>query len=143
MNDTTASSSIQIVQEYFEAMENHDEKACAALLTDDVTETIPFSSSGKTEPQAFFNGKKEVLGYVGQILANFKQTRLRNKVYTASADGSIVFCEARGDLIAVKDSKPYHNTYVFRFNLKESRICRILEYANPITYAQLMGLPVG
>ena len=143
MSDTDIAKAIKTVQDYFESMEQHDEAKCASLFTEDVTETIPFNRSGLAEPQAFFNGKREVLGYVRQIFANFRQTRMRNKVYTASADGSTVFCEAQGDLVAAKDSKPYLNLYVFRFTLRDGLIGEIREYANPVTYSQLMGLPVG
>lgn len=35
------------------------------------------------------------------------------------------------------------NVYVFRFEIQDGRIHRVDEYANPVTYALLAGLPIG
>jgi ketosteroid isomerase-like protein len=55
----------------------------------------------------------------------------------------VVFFEASGDLVGAQSGTPYQNVYVFKFTLRDGLIARILEYANPVPFAKLMGLPIG
>ena len=128
---------------YFESMQNRDIATVEGLFTDDVVEIIPLSGTGDPTPGAVFEGKEQVMGYQHLILKNFSQIRFINPVYTASGDGSAVFFEAHGDLIETQSGKPYNNVYIFKFTLRAGLIAHIAEYANPVTFNKLMGLPIG
>jgi ketosteroid isomerase-like protein len=39
--------------------------------------------------------------------------------------------------------RPYNNVYVFKFVVHNGKITHVYEYANPVTYAKLTGLPIG
>jgi len=73
----------------------------------------------------------------------FTQVRFLNLAYTVSADGDTVFFEGTGDLIATQGGQPYNNVYVVKFQFRDRQIIHIAEYANPITFAQMAGLPIG
>lgn len=61
---------------------------------------------------------------------------------TPAADPDIVFLEARGDMV-VKPDKVYSNLYIYKVRLRNKLIVEILEYANPVTFAKVNGLPLG
>ena len=90
-----------------------------------------------------FRGKDAVLGYLGTIVANFSRAVLTERRFTVAEDGATVFLEAKGDLVHAHTSAPYRNMYVFRFDLHDGRIVGIAEYANPVPFARLVGLPLG
>ena len=76
-------------------------------------------------------------------MQNFSRVRFLDPVYTVSADGSVVFCEAQGDLVGTKGNKLYYNVYVFKVTLRAGHIVGLGEYTNSIAYAKLMELPIG
>jgi hypothetical protein len=63
--------------------------------------------------------------------------------YTVSPDGKLVFATMSGDYIQADGSRPYTNVYVFRFAISDGKIQRVDEYANPVTFARLAGIPIG
>ena len=128
---------------YIDALEHRDVAAISRLLAEDVVETLPLNVTGEATPWYVFTGKEQVLGYVGMIMQNFSHVRFADPVFTVSADGSVVFCEAHGDLVGTQGNKPYHNVYVFKWTLRDGHIVGLHEYANPIAYAKLMELPIG
>ncbi len=139
----TAKSSIETVSAYFRALELRDKDALVPLLSSDVVEVIPFSIAGGSAPFAEFKGREAVLGYVSRIFENFSRTVLVDKSFHATEDGRVVFVEAKGDLVSARTSAPYRNVYVFKFELEGGKIVHITEYANPVTFAKAMGMPVG
>ena len=86
---------------------------------------------------------EKVLGYLRTILANFSRTALTDQHFVVSQDGDTVFMEAKGDLIQAGTGVAYHNVYVFKFVFANGAIVQISEYANPVTFAKLTGLPIG
>ena len=128
---------------FFLALEKHDKIALDVLLDAEVVEVIPLSNTGDPKPFSEFKGKDAVIGYLHGIIDNFVQTVLLNKRYYVSDDGSTVFVEANGDLIQAKTNKPYNNVYIFKFVFADTKIIHISEYANPIAYSKIAGLPIG
>jgi ketosteroid isomerase-like protein len=98
---------------FFRAVATKDTVALGQSLTDDAVYEIPFSESGSTEPGQFRR-------YVGAAAIN--------------ADGSRVFIEQRGNMV-LSDGRSYRNRYVFRFAIRNGRICHVREYFNPVTAA--------
>lgn len=144
MTQHNGNENLQTVEAFFSALERHDKDALVPLLAPEVVETIPFSSSGAPEPFSEFRGKEAVLGYLGQIIDNFARTVLVDKRFYVSDDGSAVFVEAKGDLVQAGTSAPYRNVYIFKFVFDEGgKVVHISEYANPVTFAKLVGMPLG
>jgi ketosteroid isomerase-like protein len=139
----TQQQSLALAHAYFESIQRRDAAAVQALLADDVVETIPLNANGTPEPWAVFEGKEAVMGYVQQILHNFSHINFIDPEYTVSTDGAVVFFEAQGDLTGTQGSTAYHNVYVIKLTLRAGFIVKLTEYANPVTYAKLMGLPLG
>lgn len=132
-----------MAQTFLKALEDHDLALVEPLLADDVTESLPLSNTGDPEPWLFFEGKEAVMGYLGQIVRDFSRLVMVDKEYSVTEDGDTVFVEAKGDLIHAETSAAYENVYVFKFVTRAGKIIRISEYANPIAYAKLVGLPIG
>jgi ketosteroid isomerase-like protein len=51
--------------------------------------------------------------------------------------------ECKGDLILAETGTPYHNVYIFKVAFRDGQIMHIAEYANPVTFAKLVGMPLG
>ena len=148
-NETSAAlteqqaQSLAVVQSYFDASIRGDLTTIESLFTDNIVEVIPLGPTGDLAPFATYTGKDEVMGYQQVILDNFSQIRYIDSLDTVSANGDAVFFEAKGDAVGAEGGKPYKNVYVFKFTVQNGQIARIDEYANPVTYSKLMGLPVG
>ena len=144
MTQHNDSENLEAVKAFFLALEQHDKDGLVPLLAPEVVEIVPFSNKGTPEPFAEYKGREAVLGYLGGgIIDNFTRTVLVDKQFYVSDDGNAVFAEAKGDLIQGHTSVPYNNVYIFKFIFEGGKIIHISEYANPITFAKLVGLPVG
>ncbi|GAB6898926.1 nuclear transport factor 2 family protein [Kineosporia succinea] len=139
-NQTTA---LDLAKTFVEALEMRDADLIAPHLADDVVEVIPYSNTGKTEPWFVFNGKAEVVSYLNTIAGNFSRVSLLNQRYSVTDDGTAVFLQAEGDLVQAGSDAPYRNVYVFKFEIRDGQITHVDEYANPIAFAVLTGLPLG
>jgi ketosteroid isomerase-like protein len=132
------------VEKYFDALRDHDIDAVAELLHDEVREIIPLAADGTPGLWFDFQGKEAVINYVGTIFKNFSQVEIVDREVSATADGRIVFVEAKGDLIVANSGASYRNVYIFRFSFDETGlITEIREYANPVPIAPILGVPVG
>lgn len=135
--------SIDLVKSFFAAKERHDLAATVAGLADDVQYVFPLSASGDPEPWFVYNGKDATTEYQRETLQRFSQIRMLDQEYTASGDGASVFVESHGDYRAADDGPPYTNVYIFKFQIRDGKIVRVYEYANPVTFAKFAGLPIG
>ncbi len=126
-------TALETVQAYVRAMETRDKEAVAETLAADVMHIFPIAGPAKVA--GIFEGHDEVMGYFDGFDAKFRSIEFIDKRWTESADGNTVFLEARGDAVVEHSGTPYQNLYVERFDLKEGKIVRITEYADPNTYA--------
>ena len=117
--------------------------ATSKLPWDDVVYTLPLSASGTPDPWFVYIGKQATSEYQRGVIQRFSQLHMMDQQYTVSSDGSTVFVETRGDYIAAEGDRPYNNVYVFKFVVHNGKITHVYEYANPVTYAKLAGLPIG
>ena len=112
------------------------------MFADDIVYTFPLPASGAQENWFVYDGKKATVEYQRKTLDASSQFKMREMQITAGEDGTTVFVETRGDYVA-KDNKPCNNVYIFKFVLRDGKIARVFEYANPVTYALLVGLPIA
>ncbi len=130
-------------QTFFTALQDNSLELVEPLLADNVIEVIPLAADGGQAPWNVFEGKQAVMGYLASIVTNFSQVRLEDLAVYADEEAGVVFAEGRGDLVHAATGKPYRNRYVFKFQIADGKIHRIDEYANPVTFAKLIGAPIG
>ena len=140
--DHTATTSRAVVEAFFSTKEQHDLESLTAIFADDIVYTFPLPASGAQENWFVYDGKEATVEYQRKTLDAFARLKMRDVQITVGEDGTIVFVEARGDYVS-KEGKPYNNVYVFKFVLKDGKIAKVFEYANPVTYAMLVGLPIA
>lgn len=141
-SDSTGARPREIVQTFFDTKENHDLDGLVELFADEIVYTFPLPASGAQENWFVYDGKEATIEYQRKTLDAFSQLRMRDAQITISEDGSTVFVESRGDYLS-KEGKPYNNVYIFKFVINGDKIVRVFEYANPVTYAMLVGLPIA
>jgi ketosteroid isomerase-like protein len=132
-----------IAKAYLDGLEGQDIETVAALLTEDATIEIPLSNTGDLSPWFKFEGKDGALGYIKTIFENFGEVKLLDRAVYGSEDGRTVFVETTGDLIQRNTNASYRNKYVFKFTILDGSISHVSEYANPVTFAKLMGIELG
>ena len=135
--------SLDIVQAFYAAKERRDLNATVELFAEDVDYVFPLNASGAPEPWFTYHGRAAVSGYQRGVLDRFSRLHMVDPEYTVSPDGDRVFVTARGDYVQEDGNVPYNNVYVFRFAIADGKIRHVDEYANPVTYAKLAGLPIG
>lgn len=135
--------SLAIVKEFYAAKERHDLDAVASLLADDVVYNFPLNATGTPEPWFTYDGKQATLDYQRATLTRFSRIHMIDPAYTVSPAGELVFATMTGDYIQADGNRSYNNVYVFRFAIAGGKIQRVDEYANPVTFAKLAGIPIG
>lgn len=121
-------------------MEQKDTEAVAAALHPQVTLTHPLALSGKRDDAARWQGREQVLGYIGQAFRMIERIRFTNRRVSITADGT-AFIQADGEM-ATADGRPYQNVYIFRIDWHGGRAIAIEEYANPLTFCQTFNNPL-
>ncbi len=135
--------SIDLVKSFYAAKSRHDLEATIELFADDAMYVLPLSASGEPKPWFQYDGKQATSDYQKAVLQRFSQIRMVDPQYTSNPEGSTVFVETRGDYISAEGSRPYNNVYVFKFVIRDGKFTHVYEYANPVTYAKIAGLPIG
>src|ERR1700761_1820437 len=122
---------------FFKAVATKDTAALAASITEDAVYEFPFSESGSTEPDQCrrYVGAAEVIAFWTATSADGPKSLGPEDVeLSITADGSRVFIEQRGNMV-LSDGRSYRNRYVFRFAIRDGRVCHVREYFNPVTAA--------
>ncbi len=142
MPNTNQDTPEAIVKAFFQTKEKHDLDGLKALFADNIVYTFPLPASGAQENWFVYDGKDATVEYQRKTLDAFSQLKMRDMQVTIGADGNTVFVESKGDYVS-KEGKAYKNVYIFKFVLESGRIVKVFEYANPVTYALLAGLPIA
>jgi ketosteroid isomerase-like protein len=107
------------------------------VLTETASVVIKLDLEGTPDPWYVFNGKQHVLAYISSVAAKFDKVAFLDKEWTVSQDATSVFLQANGDILSSAEKLIYRNVYVFKLEMKGDKIEKVIEYANPITYANL------
>lgn len=134
--------STQTVERFIAALEAKDIEAVAALLDDRMSIVQPLSFGGDAADAVRYEGKAASLGYFRGVTTRMGRIRFVDAELSVVDGGRAVFYEATGDLTTA-DGVPYRNVYVLKFELSGERIVRLVEYANPVTFALTFGFPLG
>lgn len=129
---------------FFKALASRDRAALAGIITHDVVHEIPFSESGSTESGRFrkFEGRDTIVDFWMTIVPGIKVGKPEDVELSVNGDGSRIFIEQRGDM-TMPDGKRYRNRYVFRFDIRDGKVCHSKEYFNPIISAYAFSRPVA
>ena len=130
----TMDNSLSLVQGFVQAIEGRDRKTIERSLSDDARQVFPMAGGGWTGLAAVFEGRSEVLDYTFGLFDNFSSLVWTHKDWTASADGSCVFMQAKSEAVVSHSRKPYRNVYVTRFDVSNAKITQITEYAISALY---------
>ena len=138
--DTTHRSTLRSTHALLAALEEKDLQAISALTDQraSLTNTLPLS--GIREEAVTFEGKEQILGYIQQVFTMMGDIAFSDVQVTVSADGRTSFVQANGDFTTA-DGRPYRNVYMFRYDWRDGRMVKALEYANPVTFCKTFGLP--
>lgn len=128
---------VAIAKRFIAAIETRDFDAAIAFLANDVRQSFPFSAAGSESHGPIFDGKDEVEYYVRSLAGKFSYLIWEDPDWTASADGARAFLEARGKAVVAHSGKAYRNTYITRFDVRNSLIVEFREYTNMDTYIGL------
>jgi ketosteroid isomerase-like protein len=128
-------------QQFLDHFERKSTEEIAATLHPEVTFAHPLSLSGKREDAARWQGKDQVLGYIGGAFTKMDRIRFTNRRISVADGGGTAFVQADGDL-TTSDGRPYQNVYIFRVDWRGDRIFAVEEYANPLTFCQTFDNPL-
>jgi ketosteroid isomerase-like protein len=139
-----AASPEKVVSDFFDALEARDPANVQTLLADDVTNVLPYTASGDTQPAALrrFEGRSAVMTYFEGAMERIRTIAFEDTAIAPTADGNTVFVETRGDMV-LADGRAYRNLYVWVFETEDGQITAIREYFNPVTAALAFGRPLG
>lgn len=132
----------QPVERFIAALQDKDIETISDLLDDHMTVVNPLSASGDAADAVRFEGKEASLGYFRGVTTQMGRIRFTDIEMSVVDGGRVVFFEANGDL-TTDSGVPYRNVYVLKFELSGERIVRLVEYANPVTFATTFGFPLG
>lgn len=127
--------SVAATERLLDLLESGDGAGLASMLDDDVTWTIPMSSTGRPEDAVRLEGKAAFLARAARLGRITRSARFVERRITATADGTVTFVQTLGDFRTTSGA-PYRNTYVFRFDWREGHLLSWEEYANPVAVHQ-------
>jgi ketosteroid isomerase-like protein len=133
--DTRTTSAAALARSFISAFEREDFDAMNALITDDIVldeafppPTIPPMLTGRPLVNAFIRRVGELMRVIRFVNPSFQET----------ANGQIAYFEATGDFVTERDT-PYRNRYIMRFDVRDGKIVRIVEYLNPLIVIEQLG----
>lgn len=133
-----------IVERFLEAFEREDLDAISPLLSEQVVVVQPLTRSGNAAPESFvrYDGKEAVIGFIQEVFTRNVQIRFVDSRLSVADGGRSVFVETTGDFVTTFNA-PYRNVYVLKFEIRNGKFVRLVEYNNPVTFALTFGLPLG
>jgi ketosteroid isomerase-like protein len=134
---TTTTRALELAQAFFAGFEARSPEAVGALLSPTASLIIRLDIDGEPDPWYAFEGREQILAYIASVAAKFDHVAFLDKEWTVANDGSSVFLQANGDILSSAEKLEYRNVYVFKLELEGGAVARVVEYANPVTYANL------
>jgi ketosteroid isomerase-like protein len=139
MNDKAAAA--ELGREYLRALQAKDKQAIFAIIADDFVLEVPLNVSGSNDFSDSWRGLEAAdanYDTTFRIIEDLVYTELE---FTPGSDPDIAFAEGLG-VMKMANGRPYRNRYIFRFEARDGKLCRIREYTNPVTSAIAFGLPL-
>lgn len=135
--ETTHFEARRIVEDFLRTLDTLKLDDILAYFAPEATLVIPLSIDGTPAPWFTFEGIDQIRDYWSNATSSLDRLAFSRTDITVSTDATTVFCEAEGDMR--RGDQEYRNVYVFRFDLVDGKIVRLLEYGNPVTAARFGG----
>lgn len=127
------------------ALENEDLESILDALAPEVVLVLPLAPDGNNAARNVdrFDGKEAIHSALQRNFLAYKRIAFTDAVLTASANGRVVFVEARGDFETLH-GRPYRNVYLIKLVFDDAgAITLIEEWTNPVTASMTWGFPLG
>ncbi|MDW3195060.1 MAG: nuclear transport factor 2 family protein [Cytophagales bacterium] len=120
------------------ATENKDIETLMSFFTEDAIFAQPFNPQGVDYA---YSSKEAIRAGFEGIFKLIDTMSYKNKAFTPSNDGSVVFFEAQGDMQLSGSGKDYDNMYVFRVDFdKNGKVTKLTEYMNSLYLAKTFNV---
>lgn len=126
----------EVVRRYLDVMNALDIDALADLFTDDVVVRLPFApnpvpkvTEGREAVLALYSGFPSLVSPLG-----FHDVRIE-----AMAEPGDYVAEYRSDCTMLATGRPYRNSYIARFRVRDGRLAAFAEYFDPLVFLEAMG----
>lgn len=104
-----------------------------ANYTDDLVLELPYAN-----PPVYLEGKPTILAYLTRAFTVFQMTLGIGAVF-ATTDPDVVVVEYTSTGRALSTGRPYANSYVGIYWFRDSLICHVREYYNPLVSAAALA----
>jgi uncharacterized protein len=125
----------EVVERYIDIMNRLDLAAFADIVTDDVVVRLPFApdpvpklTEGKEAVVALYGGFPDLVSPLG-----FHDLRIS----PLAAEGEFL-AEYRSDCTMLPTGKPYRNSYISTFTVREGKLAAFAEFFDPLVFSQAL-----
>jgi ketosteroid isomerase-like protein len=124
-----------VVERYIEIMNKLDLDAFAEIVTDDVVVRLPFAP----EPvPKLTEGKEAVVALYGGFPDLVSPLGFHDLVISPlAAEGEFV-AEYRSDCTMLPTGKPYRNSYISTFSVRDGKLAAFAEFFDPLVFQQAL-----
>jgi ketosteroid isomerase-like protein len=140
-----SADNVATVEALIAALEDEDLAAIVGRLAADAVLILPLSPDGDNATANIhrFEGREAVRSALWWNFLAYKRIVFEDEVITPSADGRVIFVEARGEFETLH-GRPYRNVYLIKLVFNEAgAITWIEEWTNPVTASMTWGYPLG
>lgn len=127
----TRADAVDIVQEFFAALEAEDNDAALAMLTENAMLHAPYNPNGDASAAGIRSFPASA--YLVGAIQTYDNLVFAERDYSVADDGTVIWVEAEGRLRVAETGLPYENRYVFKNELADGAIQTITEYTNVAT----------
>lgn len=126
------------VERYIEIMNRLDIDALGDLFADDVVIRLPFApdpvpkrTEGRAAALALYAGFPDLI----------TPPAFQDVVISPLADDGEFVAEYRSDCTMLPTGKPYRNTYISRFSVRDGKLTQVAEFFDPLVFQQALTPP--
>ena len=136
-----AQEPLAVARAFVEALKRGDSDELVRLLDEGfIMESAYPILAGEDQPGSRRCGPEAARNFFATISSILSYVRFRDESWRTTTDRLVLF-EAEGEM-AYLDGRPYNNSYLWFFEVKDGRISRLKEYFSPVVWARANGVPL-
>ena len=117
---------IDVLQTAISSIGRGNSEIFSTLYTDDWVLELPYS-----EPPKVLNGINEIISYLKPQMGKLEFTLRLTNIFEC-LDPNLLIAEYVSEGKSTITNKPYQNSYIGLWRFRDSKICGVKEYMNPI-----------
>ncbi|TXS96447.1 hypothetical protein FV139_02880 [Parahaliea maris] len=129
---------IQLVYEYLEALNCWDFDRLTELTTEDVVFEVPFRPVGFERTTSGRANYIALLIQASTVMIDGSENLYDIEVDTLSSNPDELLASYRSAM-KLRSGADYRNEYLARFSVRDGKVCRFVEYTDPILLFTAMG----